>query len=80
MSQLNYSNLAFLPALCPIKSDQSGDTIRPQANKLTIFGIFNELLCTQNENVARFARNVELDFLCDFQTSCYFHFTDLFFF
>ena len=55
MSQLNYSNLAFLPALCPIISDQSGDT----ANKLTIFGIFNELLCTQNENVARFARNVE---------------------
>ena len=27
--------------------------------KLTIFGIFNELLSTQNVNVARFARNVE---------------------
>ena len=26
---------------------------------LTIFGIFNELLSTQNVNVARFARNVE---------------------
>ena len=27
--------------------------------KLTIFGIFNDLLSTQNVNVARFARNVE---------------------
>ena len=27
--------------------------------KLTIFGIFNELLSTQNVNVARFARNLE---------------------
>ena len=31
-----------------------------------IFGIFNELLSTQNANVARFARNVECDFFCDF--------------
>ena len=38
--------------------------------KLTIFGIFNELLCTQNENVARFARNVEWGFFCDYQTPC----------
>ena len=30
--------------------------------------IFNELLGTQNVNVARFARNVECDFLSDFQT------------
>ena len=30
--------------------------------KLTIFGIFNEPLSTQIENVARFARNVEEDF------------------
>ena len=36
--------------------------------KLTIFGIFNELLSTQNVNVARFARNIECDFLGDFQT------------
>ena len=36
--------------------------------KWTIFGIFNELLSTQNVNVARFARNVEWDFFCDFQT------------
>ena len=32
------------------------------------FGIFNELLSTQNVNVARFARNVKCDFFCDFQT------------
>ena len=36
--------------------------------KLTFFGIFCELLSTQNVNVARFARNVEWDFICDFQT------------
>ena len=38
--------------------------------KWTIFGIFNELLSTQNVNSARFARNVEWDFFCDFQTLC----------
>ena len=38
--------------------------------KWTIFGIFNLLLSTQNVNVARFARNVEWDFFCDFQTPC----------
>ena len=35
---------------------------------LTIFGILKQLLSTQNVNIARFARNVEWDFLCDFQT------------
>ena len=39
-----------------------------QVFKLTIFGIFNELLFTQNVSVARFARNVECDFFYDFQT------------
>ena len=38
--------------------------------KLTIFGNFDELFSTQNVNVARFARNFECDFLCDFQTLC----------
>ena len=38
--------------------------------KWTILGIFNQLLSTQNVNVARFARNVEWDFFCDFQTLC----------
>ena len=33
-------------------------------------GIFNELLSTQIVNVARFARNVERDFFCDFQILC----------
>ena len=31
-------------------------------------GIFNELLSNLNVNVVRFARNVECDFFCDFQT------------
>ena len=75
----NYSKcriLAFFTIFCTIKSDLSGNTVWPQASgfqklaKLTIFGIFNELLSTQNENVARFARNVEWDFLNDFQTLC----------
>ena len=34
----------------------------------TIFGIFNELLSTQNVNIARFARNIKWDFFYDFQT------------
>ena len=38
--------------------------------KLTIFGIFNQLLSTQNVSVARFARNFEWDFFCDFQPLC----------
>ena len=42
-----------------------------QFAKLIIFGIFYELLSTQNVNVARFARNVEWDFFCDFQTPYY---------
>ena len=37
----------------------SDNTIFQKIAKLTIFGIFNELLSTQNVNVARFARNVE---------------------
>ena len=36
--------------------------------KCTIFGIFNEILSTQKSNVARFARNVEWDVFCGFQT------------
>ena len=38
--------------------------------KWTILCIFNQLLSTHNVNVARFARNVERDFFCDFQTPC----------
>ena len=71
-----FFNLAFSTNFCPIKTELSGNTVWPQTSgfqnlaKLTIFGIFNELLSTQNVNVARFARNVELDFFCDFQTLC----------
>ena len=36
--------------------------------KWTIFGIFNKVLANQNVNVTRIARNVECDFLGDFQT------------
>ena len=39
--------------------------------KWIIFGIFNELLSTQFVKVARFARNVEWDYFCDFQTPCF---------
>ena len=44
--------------------------IHQKLAKLTIFGIFNEFLSTPNVTVARFARNVECDFFCDFQTLC----------
>ena len=36
--------------------------------KLTIFWRFYEFLSNQNVNIARFARNVEWDFFCNFQT------------
>ena len=76
MSHLNFWILAFSTNFCPFKTDLSGNTVWPQAlgfqklAKLSIFGIFNLLLSTQNVNVARFARNVEWDFLEDFQTPC----------
>ena len=53
----------------------SGNTVWPQTSdfqklaKWTIFGIFNELLATQNVNVARFARNVEYDFFFKFSNT-----------
>ena len=63
----------FSPIFCLFKSDLSGNTVWLQASgfqklaKVTILGTFNELLFTQNVNVARSARNVECDFFCDFQ-------------
>ena len=68
--------MAFATNFCPITSDLSGNTVWPQtssfqkSSKWTIFCIFNELFFTQNVYLARFARNVEWDFLCDFQTLC----------
>ena len=41
--------------------------VSKKSPKWAIFGIFDELLSTQYVNVARFARNVEQDFLGDFQ-------------
>ena len=53
MSHLIFWILPFSTYFVPIKSDLSGNTIWPQVSglqkspKLTIFGIFNELLSTQ---------------------------------
>ena len=66
--------MAFSTNFWPIKTDLSGNSVWLQASgfqklaKLSIFGIFNKLLSTKNVNVAHFARNVEWDFFCDFQT------------
>ena len=37
----------------------------------SFLAFFHGILSTQNVNVARFARKVECDFICDFQTPCY---------
>ena len=77
---LYFPILEFSTNFCPIKSDLSGYTIWLQecklqvfkkSPKLTIFGIFDQLLSTQRVNVARFARNDEWDFFCNFQTPKY---------
>ena len=66
----------FPPIFDLLKTDLSGNSVRPQAlfSKPRQIGQFlafsNELLSTQNVNVARFARNVEWNFFCDFQTPC----------
>ena len=67
--------MAFSTHFCHIKNDLYALFDRKLqvikiSPKFTIFGVFNELLSTQNVNEARFARNVECDFLCDFQTPC----------
>ena len=58
---MSHLNFGIFTNFWRIKIDLSGNTVGPKASilKLTIFGIFNELLSTQNVNVARFARNVE---------------------
>ena len=64
----------FLPILVQLKLTCLVTLFWPQAAgfqnlaKRSIFGIFYKLLSTQYVNVARFARNVEWDFFCDFQT------------
>ena len=61
MYYLNFSILAFSANYCPTKIDLYGNTVLLQVLgcQIDFFGIFNELLATQNVNVARFARNVE---------------------
>ena len=76
MLHLNFLILAFSTNFCPIKLDLSGKTVWLQASgfqklaKIDYFGLLNKLLSAQNVNVARFARNVEWDFFCDFHTLC----------
>ena len=80
MSHLNFDILAFSANFCPIEIDMSGNTFWLQASgfpklaKVDLFWHKNELLFTQNVNVARFARNVECDFSCDFHTAWYYVF------
>ena len=70
-------NVAFLifglfHQFCPIENDLSGNTIWSPASvfqklaKLSLFGIFNELLSIWNVNVARFARKVDETFSVTF--------------
>ena len=72
MSHLNFGNFSqifvLLKLTCLVTLFDRKLQVFKNSSKWTIFGIFNELLSTQFVNVARFARNVELDFLCDFQT------------
>ena len=75
MSHLNFSISAFPPIFdlfkltCLVTLFDRKHQFFKKSPKWTICGIFNELSSTQNVNVARFARNVEWDFFCDFQTS-----------
>ena len=60
----------LLKVTCLITLFDSKLQVFKNSPKWIIFGIFNELLSTQHVNVARFARNIECDFFCDFQTLC----------
>ena len=72
MSHLNLSKFAFSSNYCPITIDLSGNTVWPQASGFpTQHSPKWTILAPQNVNVARFARNVECDFLGDFQTLWY---------
>ena len=68
MSHLNFSILAFYTNFFPDKSDISGNwfdrknKVFKNSLNMTIFGIFSQLLSTQNVNVARFARMLKETF------------------
>ena len=66
--QFDFSSSIFI--FITVFENHQKSRIFKNSPKLTIFGLFNELLSTQNGNVARFARNVECDFLCGFQPLC----------
>ena len=73
--RIRFSDFGIFRQFLSNKTNLSGNTVWPQVSdfqklaKSTIFfGIFNELFSTQNVTVARFARNLEWDFSCDFQT------------
>ena len=74
MSHFSNIILASSTNVFPIESDLSGNTVWSKAldfqktRQIGLFGIFKELLSPHNVNVARFARVIEWDFLCDFQT------------
>ena len=59
--------MAFSTNFCPFEIDRKLYVFK-NSPKSTIFGIFNDFLATQNIDVACFARNIEWDFFCDFQT------------
>ena len=77
MSYLTYLIFAFSTTFCPMKIDCLATLfdrkllVSKNSPKWIIFGIFHQLLATKNVNVARFARNVEWDFFCEFQTLCF---------
>ena len=64
-----WQKLCFSTQWLKITKKSHFDVLK-KSPKLTIFGNFDELFSTQNVNVARFARNFECDFLCDFQPLC----------
>ena len=68
MSHLRFSIFVQLKVIYLVTLFDCKLQVFKNSLKLTIFGIFNKLLATQNVNVARFARNVDWDFFCDFQT------------
>ena len=68
MSNRNFQMLTFSSNFGPIKTDMSGNTAWPQLSyfqKLTILGIFHQLLSTQNVNI------VKWDFLDNFWILCF---------
>ena len=69
MSHLNFPPISDLLKLtCLVTLFDRKLQVFKNSPKLTVFGIFAQLLSPENVNVALFARNVECDFFCNFQT------------